>query len=155
MRATLMAGMNYFIFQTEGSWETTTLFLNGEEFLASRLFIQCETGRDWDGDPVKGGLRNGGQMTAYVQPQDGGVDYALFPGKIDLEFPTRKVTIENQSANFAIEFTRVYLDGQEISDELLDIQIDIDAINNNVTASLTVFRPRLFGADEVATYSLI
>ena len=148
--------MNYFIFNTGGDWDTTSLYLNGEEFQANRLYLKFETGRDYDGEPRRGGLQNGGEATCYALPQQGGAgEWALFPGKIDLEFPTHKVTIENNNPTFAIEMTRVWLDGQEVSDELLDLEIDINAIDNQVTAYLTLFRPHLFGADEVATHTLL
>ena len=148
--------MNYFIFNTGGDWDTTSLYLNGEEFQASRLYLRFETGRDYDGEPRKGGLQNGGQATCYAIPQQSGAgEWALFPGKIDLEFPTHKVTLENDNPTFAIEMTRVWLDGQEVSEELLDLEIDINAIDNQVSAYLTLFKPHLFGADEVATHTLL
>ena len=148
--------MNYFIFSTGGDWDTTSLYLNGENFPSNRLFVKFETGRDYDGEPRKGGLSNGGEASASVLPeQTGAGEWAIFPGKIDLEFPTHKVTIENQSPTFAIELTRVWLDEREISDELLDLEIDVDAIQNRVSAYLTLFKPHFFGADEVATYTLL
>jgi hypothetical protein len=148
--------MNYFIFSTGGDWDTTSLYLNGENFPSQRLLIQIETGRDYNGDPRRGGLTNGGQATALVQPEQSGAgEWAIFPGKIDLEFPTHKVTIENQSPTFAIELTRVLLDNVDVSNELLDLNIDINAIDNQVSAYLTLYKPHLFGADEVATYTLL
>lgn len=148
--------MNYFIFNTGGDWDSTSLYLNGEEFPANRLLIEAQTGRDYDGDPRRGGFRNGGDMTALVLPQQSGAgEWAIFPGKIDLEFPMHKVTIENQSPTFAIELTRVWLDNREVTEEVLDIGIDINAIDNQVSAFLTLFKPHLLGADEVATYNLL
>lgn len=148
--------MNYFIFNTGGDWDSTSLYLNGENFPANRLYIRFETGRDYDGQPSRGGLANGGQATAYAQPQDDGArEWALFPGKIDLEFPRHKLTIQNDSPTFAIELTRVLLDGEDVSDQLLDIEIDVDAINDRVTAYLTLFKHHLFGADEIATFTLL
>lgn len=148
--------MNYFIFSTGGDWDSTSLYLNGEEFPSQKLIIQFETGRDYDGDPRRGGLENGGQATAYVLPQQGGAgEWAIFPGKIDLEFPTHRVTIENNSPTFAIELTKVRLDSEDVSHQLLDLVVEIDAIENRASAYLTLFKPRLLGADEIATYTLI
>ena len=147
--------MNYFIFNTGGDWDSTGLYLNGDEFPADRLYLRIETGRDSNGEPRKGGLRNGGQGTCFVLPQGKTEEWAVFPGKIDLEFPTHKITLENQSPTFALELTRVTLDGNDVSDELLDLEIDVNAINDNVTAYLTLYKPKLFGADEIATYTLI
>jgi hypothetical protein len=148
--------MNYFIFNTGGDWDSTTLFLDGQEFPASQLYVELTTGRDEFGEPCRGGLRNGGDMTAYVQPQDENASqFAIFPGKIDLEFPIHKVTVENPSPQFAIEFTRVVMDGEDITDKIIDLQINIDAVANQASASLSLYRPHLLGADEVATFNLI
>ncbi len=148
--------MNYFIFNTGGDWDSTSLYLNGEEFPANRLYLRFETGRGYDGEPRKGGLGNGGEASCYALPQQSGAgEWALFPGKIDLEFPTHKVTIQNETPTFAIELTRIWLDGTDVSNELLDLEIDVDAIENRVSAYLTLFRPHLFGADEIATTTLI
>ena len=148
--------MNYFIFSTGGDWDSTSLYLNGEDFPSQKLFLKFETGRDYDGDPRKGGLELGGEATAFALPQQSGAgEWAIFPGKIDLEFPTHRVTIENNSPTFAIELTKVRLDSEDVSDQLLDLEIDIDAIENRATAYITLFKPKLFGADEIATYTLI
>lgn len=148
--------MNYFIFSTGGDWDTTSLYRNGEEFPANRLYIKFETGRDEDGEPRKGGLENGGDATCYIAPQQTSTgDWALFPGKIDLEFPRHKLTIENNTPNFAIELTRVTLDNRDVSNEILDIEIDVDAIQNRVSAYLTTYKHHVFGADEVATHTLL
>jgi hypothetical protein len=148
--------MNYFIFNTGGDWDSTTLYNNGEEFASSKLFIELSTNRDLDGRPIRGGLSNGGSMTAYVLPQgDNPDEYAIFPGKIDIEVPTHKVTIENTSPQFAIEFTRVWLDGNEVTEQVTDIEINVDAVNNQVSGYITVFKPHFLAADEVATYNLL
>jgi hypothetical protein len=147
--------MTYFIFNTEGSWDSTTLYLNGTEFPANQLFIELQTTRDYNGNYMRNGLANGGQMTAYVRPQDGSADYAIFPGKIDLECPTHKLTIENETPNFMVEFTRVWIDGEDISNQVVEIQVNIDAVNDQVGAYVIVYKPHFLGADEVATYTLI
>lgn len=148
--------MNYFIFSTGGDWDSTTLYNNGQEFLASKLSIELETARDFDGSPVRGGLSNGGTMTAYALPQDDdSSEFAIFPGKIDLEVPTHKLTIENTSPQFAIEFTRVWLDGVEVTDQVVEISVLVDAANNQVSGSITVYKPHFIAADEVATYNLL
>jgi hypothetical protein len=148
--------MRYFIFNTGGDWDSTTLFLNGDEFPADQLYISVQTVRDDFGNYIRGGLANGGEIEAYINPQDPSAGQAaIFPGRIDLEFPTHKVTIENQSPQFAIELTSIVLDGQEVSNEIAEMVVNIDAINNEVSAYLTLYRPHLIAADEVATYTLI
>jgi hypothetical protein len=148
--------MTYFIFNTGGDWDSTTLFLNGQEFAANRLFIELSTGRDGYGQPCRGGIGNGGDMSAYVLPQDDSQgQFPIFPGKIDLEFPLHKLSIENISPQFAIEFTRIVMDNEDITDKIVDLQIDIDAPEDRATAYLSLYRPHLLGADEVASFNLI
>ena len=147
--------MRYFIFSTQGDWDTTTLFLNGDEYAASKLYVELQTGRDDFGNVVRGGLGNGGQMQAYIMPQDGSPEQAIFPGRIDFEFPTHRVTIENQSPMFAVEMTTIVLDGQDVSGEVTEMTINIDAINNEVSAFITLYKPHVFAADEIASYNLL
>lgn len=148
--------MNYFIFSTGGDWDSTSLYNNGQEFLANQLYISLSTGRDLDGSPMRGGLGNGGSMTAYVLPQeDNAGEFAIFPGKIDLEVPTHKVTVENTSPQFAIEFTRVWLDGNDVTDQVVDLEINVDAVNNQVSGYITIYVHHFLASDEVATYNLL
>lgn len=140
---------------TGGDWDTTTLYRDGEEFLASQLYIDLKTMRDEYGETLRGGIENGGEMTAFVVPQDTDQQVAIFPGKIDLDFPTHKVVIENSTPNFAIEFTRVWLDNNDITDQVVEMIVNIDAVNNEVSAYVIVRKPHFFGSDEVATYTLL
>lgn len=148
--------MRYFIFSTGGDWDSTTLFLNGENYPATRLYLGLQTGRDAYGNPRRGGLRNGGQMEALVIPQDQSArEQAIFPGRIDLEFPRHRLTIINETPMFAIEMTSIVLDGQDVSDQILEMEINIDAVANEASAYLNLFKPHLIGADEIATYNLL
>jgi hypothetical protein len=148
--------MNYFIFSTGGDWDSTTLYNNGQEYLANKLFIQLNTARDMDGSPMRGGIGNGGSMTAYVLPQgDNAGEFAIFPGRIDLEVPTHKITVENTSPQFAIEFTTVNLDGQDVTAQVVDLEVNVDAVNNEVSGFITLYKPHFLGSDEVATYNLL
>lgn len=147
---------NYFIFSTGGDWDSTTLYNNGDECLADQLYLDLKSGRDDYGNLRKGGLSDGGQMTAYVSPQgENGAQVGVFPGKIDLSFPMHKITIENDTPNFMIEFTKVFLDGQDISQQVTDLFVNIDAINNEVKAYVMMYKPHFLGADEVATINLL
>jgi len=148
--------MRYFIFSTGGDWDSTSLFLNGDNYPASRLYIGLQTQRDAYGNPVRGGVQNGAQIEAFVMPQDADArEQAIFPGRIDLEFPTHKVTISNDSPMFSAELTSITIDGREISDQILEMQINIDSVANEVSAYLMIYKPHTFAADEVATYNLL
>jgi len=146
---------NYFIFSTGGDWDSTTLYNNGEEYMADRLYIELKSGRDEFGDICRGGLSNGGDMVAYVIPQDSGREVGIFPGRIDLEFPLHKITLINETPNFAIEFTQVILDGQDVTNQIVDFTTNIDPINNDVQAYILLYKPHFLSADEVATINLL
>jgi hypothetical protein len=148
--------MRYFIFNTGGDWDSTTLFLNGDEYPANKLYIEIQAPTDEFGNVVRGGLSNGGQIQAYLIPQDPNpIEQAIFPGRIDLEFPTHKISIINESPQFAVEMTSIILDGQEIADQITEMIVNIDAIENEVSAYVTVYKHHVFAADEVATYTLL
>lgn len=146
---------NYFLFTTSGDWDSTSLWFNGDMYPALKLYIELVSPTNSDGTPLKRALQQGAEMTAFATPQESGPDLAIFPGKIDLEFPTHKLTIENVTPQFAIEMTRIWLDNREITDEVTEIRINIDAERNEVEAFVVILKPHLFGADEVATYALL
>jgi hypothetical protein len=147
---------NYFIFSTSGDWDGTTLYNNGDEYVADRLYIDLKAGRDDYGNYMRGGLVNGnGEATALVVPQGTSQEVGIFPGKIDLEFPMHKVTLTNDTPQFAIEFTRIVLDSVDVTDQVVDFVTDIDAVNNNVQAYIMLYKPHFLSADEVATMNLL
>ncbi len=146
---------NYFIFSTGGDWDSTNLYNNGNEYMADRLYLDLKAGRDEWGNFTRGGISNGGDMTALVVPQGSGQEMGVFPGKIDLEFPAHRITVQNDTPQFAIEFTRILLDGVDVTDNVVDFVTDIDAINNNVQAYIMMYKPHFLSADEVMTINLL
>ena len=62
--------MNNMVFKTGGDWDTTTLFNNNQEVLAAELLVEMHAGRDEDGEPIRGGVRDGGDATAIIRPQN-------------------------------------------------------------------------------------
>ena len=51
--------------------------------------------------------------------------------------------------------TRVWLDGRDVSDRIMDLYVDVNAVDNVVQASVTLYRPHWFTTDEVATIDLL
>lgn len=148
--------MNHIVFTTGGSWETTNLFNNGQEVMAVQLFVELHAGRDeWD-DPVDGGISTGGEMTALVRPQEDPMEeWAIFPGRLEMNFPGHTLVIENTHPRFAFEYTRVWYQGRDVTNSVMDIYVDINAADNVVEARITIYKDRWFGTDEVATYTII
>lgn len=144
------------IFHTDGDWDTTSLFNNGQEVLASQLFVEIHAGRDGWGDPDRGGIYAGGTINAIICTQDSpDVEQGIFPGRLDLEFPGHTLIVENTHPFFDFEFTRVTYNGVDVTNNIVDLLVNIDADNNIVEASITIYKPHWLTADEVATYNII
>ena len=148
--------MNNMVFSTGGDWDSTTLFNNGMEVMAAQLFVEIHAGRDGYGDPMAGGISNGGEVTAIVRPQDNPRDQlGIFPGRLELNFPGNVVVIENVHPMFAFEYTRVWFNGIDATNNVVDIYVDINAVENIVQGYITLYKPHWIASDEVATYNLI
>lgn len=147
--------MNDVLFTTGGDWDSTTLHNQGQEVLAAQLFVELHTGRNEDGEPVNGGIENGGEMSAILRTQDDpDREEGIFPGRLELRFPGHTLVVENTHPAFAFEFTRVTYNGRDVTGSVLDLYADINAVDNVVKAYITLYKDRWFGADEVATYSI-
>ena len=148
--------MNNVVFQTSGDWDTTTLTNNGLEVMAAQLFVELRAGRDGYGEPDRGGVFNGGELTATIRTQDQpDVPFGIFPGRIDLQFPGHTLQIENTHPVFAFEFTRVWYNGRDVTDKIMDLYVDVNAVDNIVQAYVTLYKAHWLGSDEVATYTII
>lgn len=148
--------MNQLEFSTLGDWDTTTLYNDGVEVLASRLYVEMHAGQSYDDGPARGGIPSGGECTAYINPQeDQSQETPIFPGRLSLSMPSHNVVIENVSPQFDFEATRVWFDSKEVTDNLVDLLVDINAVDNEVNAYIVLYRPHWLSSDEVATYTLI
>jgi hypothetical protein len=148
--------MNNMTFKTGGDWDSTFLYNNGEEVLAAQLFVELHAGRDEFGEPCMGGIGAGGEMTAIVRPQSNPeVEQGIFPGRLQMDFPGHSIVIENNHPGFAFEFTRVWYNGRDVSENVIEVHVDIDAINDNVSAYIMLYKPHWITSDEVATYTIL
>ena len=148
--------MNNVVFQTGGDWDTTTLANNGQEVLAAQLFVELKAGRDAYGEPDRGGVLNGGELTATIRTQaDPDTPEGIFPGRIEMDFPGHSLQIENTHPTFSFEFTRVWYNGRDVTDKIMDLYVDINAVDNVVQAYVTLYKAHWLGSDEVATYNII
>jgi hypothetical protein len=144
------------VFSTGGDWDSTTLHNNGREVSAAQLFVELISGRDDFGNPRGGGINNGGEITAIVRPQeDPNQEIGIFPGRLEMNFPGHSIVIENNHPGFAFEFTRVWHNGVDITNQVTDIYVDVNAVDNVVRAYVQIYRDRFFGRDEVITYNII
>lgn len=148
--------MNDITFQTGGDWSSTTLYNNGVEVLAAQLFVQVLAGRDeWD-NPVRGGIYDGTDLTALVRPQqDPEQAWDILPGRVTLTFPGHVVVLENYHPMVDPDATRVWYNGQDVTDRIVDVYVDINALDDIVKAYVTVYKPHWIRTDEVITYTIV
>src|SRR5262249_34911894 len=147
---------NQVVFSTGGDWDSTTLHANGSEFLAAQLFVELHAGRDGFGNPTGGGIQDGGELTAIVRPQDNpDQPIDIFPGRLEMNFPGNSVVMENLDPMLSFGATRVWHNGRELTDRIMDVYVDINGVDNVIQASITAFRPHWIAADEVATLDLL
>lgn len=144
------------VFSTGGDWDSTTLYNNGQEVMASQLFVEMHAGRDDFGNPNRGGVQDGGEIDAIVRPQDNPqTQLGIFPGRLEMNFPGHTLVVENTHPAFAFEFTRIWYNGVDVTNNLVDLLVNIDADQNIVQAYITLYKPHWLSADEVATYNII
>ena len=148
--------MNDMTFQTGGDWNSTTLYNNGVEVPAAQLFVELRAGRDEYNTPVQGGIYSGTELTAIVRPQDNPEDVLdILPGKLTLVFPGHTVVVENYHPMADPEATRVWYNGQEVTNRVVDVYADINAQDDSVKAFVSVYKPHFIATDEVITYTIV
>ncbi len=148
--------MNDMTFQTGGDWNSTTLYNNGVEVPAAQLFIELRAGRDEYDNPIKGGIYDGTDLTAIVRPQDNPDDALdILPGKLTLTFPGHEVVLENYHPMVDPEATRVWYNGQDVTNRVVDVYMDVNADADTVKAFVSLYKPHFIATDEVITYAIV
>lgn len=147
---------NDLVFRTEGSWDTTTLFNNGYEVAAAQLYIELRAGRDDYGDEVAGGIWEGADLTALVRPADDPLaPFDIFPGRISLEFPGYRIVLENDHPEVDLRHLRIWFNGDDVTSRIVDLVVDINAVDDFVQAFATIYKSRFLLRDEVITHNII
>jgi hypothetical protein len=147
--------MNNVVFQTKGDWDSTFLENNGQEVLAQELLVDLHSGRDEMGNPSRGGVGTGGEMVAYIRTQsDPNTQMSIFPGHISITFPGHVVIVENTHPSFAFEMTRVLYNGQDVTRNIVELHVQVNADENIVSAYITLYKAHWISADEVATITI-
>lgn len=147
---------NELIFRTGGDWDSTTLMSNGYTVEAAQLYIELHAGRDDWGDEVHGGIWEGAELTALIRPADTpDLPYDIFPGRISMEFPGYTIVMENEHPMGDLRHLRIWFNGENITDRVVDIVVDINAVDNFVQAFATVYKSRFLLRDEVITHNIL
>jgi hypothetical protein len=147
---------NEFIFSTGGDWDTTSLTSGGYSIEAAQLYVELRAGRDDWGDEVEGGIWEGAELTALIRPaEDPMAPYDIFPGRITMEFPGYTIIMENQHPMVDMRHLRIWFNGEDITDRVVDIVVDINAVDSFVQAYASVYKSRFLLRDEVITYNIL
>lgn len=147
---------NEIFFSTGGDWDSTSLMSNGYAIEAAQLYIELRAGRDDWGDEVHGGIWEGADLTAMIRPaEDPMAPFDIFPGRISMEFPGYTIVMENQHPMVDMRHLRVWLNGEDITDRVVDVVVDINAVDSFVQAYVTVYKSRFLLRDEVITHTII
>ncbi|WP_395146426.1 hypothetical protein [Armatimonas sp.] len=147
---------NEILFSTGGDWDSTSLMSNGYAIEAAQLYIELSAGRDDWGDEVQGGIWEGADLTAMIRPaEDPMAPIDIFPGRISMEFPGYTIVMENQHPMVDMRHLRVWLNGEDITDRVVDVVVDINAVDSFVQAYVSVYKSRFLLRDEVITHTII
>ena len=147
---------NEILFSTGGDWDSTSQMSNGYAIEAAQLYIELRAGRDDWGDEVQGGIWEGADLTAMIRPaEDPMAPFDIFPGRISMEFPGYTIVMENQHPMVDMHHLRVWLNGEDITDRVVDVVVDINAVDSFVQAYVTVYKSRFLLRDEVITHTII
>jgi hypothetical protein len=147
---------NEIIFRTGGDWDSTSLYNNGYEIAAAQLYIELRAGRDDFGDEVHGGIWEGADLTALIRPADDPLaPFDIFPGRISLEFPGYTVVMENLHPAVDMRHLQVWFNGEDITERVVDIVVDINALDDFVQAYASVYKSRFLLRDEVITHNIL
>ena len=173
--------VNNVILMTLGTWETTNLLNNEAEVGASRLFLHivCDSPRGG----IQGGSGMEHYITPFDESGAtqgaGGVKYPLFPGRFeaDLNIPSgtknadgstaysrNLVVVENTHPTVNMDYTRVWFisgsggsvsDDDEVTDQLLELYLELDYPQNIVRGYIRIYKRPVFGRDSELAVTLM
>jgi len=128
--------INDFAFSTAGDWDSVAVLAGGVEWdAARRFFVELKTFDENDGD---GGIDEGGTLTAevtYIDPNDPEslVTAPIFPGRFSVTALGKpEIVIENIDPDFEFLQTKVWMDGLDITDRIVSMKFDINALDLSV-----------------------
>ena len=91
-----------------------------------------------------------------MKPQDNpNQEMGIFPGRLEMNFPGHSIVIENTHPGFAFEFTRISYNHQDITGNIVDLLVNVNAVDDVVQAYITLYKAHWFSSDEVATYTIV
>jgi len=167
--------MNNLTFTTQGSWETTTLTRNGEQVAARAIYLKL-TSVDFnegdDGGTDSGIIVDEARVVIPRVSQDevddaidrGNFDLAyslcsdedIFPGLIEFITPSTAFRVELTDPTMNSDNFRFFMEGIDITDDICEVEFNIDSINNTVSGWFSYVSDRgLFGRFDTTTVTVL
>ncbi|MFX8727433.1 hypothetical protein ABTM60_19085, partial [Acinetobacter baumannii] len=78
-----------------------------------------------------------------------------FPGSLQIEVPRHKLNIVNRDPHFAFENTQVYYQEIEVTMQMAELYLEIDADQNIVQCYISLFQGHGIGSGNAETFTLL
>ncbi len=173
--------LNNIVLMTFGTWESTNLLNNQEEVGAARLFLHIVCDSDRGGIRAGSGMEH--YLSPLDDPStpidEETLKYPLFPGRFeaDLSVPTgvknadgslvyshNLIAVENTHPTINQDYTRVWYaggtggsvsDDDEVTDQLLELYLELDYPQNIVRGYIRIYKKPLLGSDSELAVTLL
>lgn len=132
--------LNDILFSTDGTWDNTNVFNCGKPLPCRRIFLDLRTYGEEDGES---GVDEGGSLVGWVDYVAQGADEQdlhapteradIFPGAIEFQVKNQVVRVECSSREANFLATRVFVDGLEMTEEIIRVFAEIDAVDDRVS----------------------
>ena len=134
-----------------------TLYNNGVEVPAAHSSSSnFAAGRDEDGDPISGGIFDGASLTAIIRPQENpDQPFDILPGRLTMECPGYTLVLENFHPGVYLNQTQVFLNNENVTSRVVDLYVDINSVDDIVTAWATIYKSHFFRSDELITHTIL
>ena len=170
-----MPGSNL-LFQTQGSWETSNVFHQGQQIACMAILLNISSKSYLDDRP--GGLEDGAfidQAVVHVPKNDQAMDEIeslisqgeleqakdfcntmnIFPGEITIVTGSTSVKVFFDDPLGDTSAIRVFLEDVEVTNDFCNLNCEIDYIQNVVRCSLTLTKERRFLSHDNETIPIL
>ncbi len=155
---------NNYLFITDKTWDGTNLYNHGEEVPAAQLFLHYRVERNVF-DRIDGGGAEAFVVPMYVNGDGDQVilpRQGIFPGILDIQISGvsgqgvgTDIRVECNSPFFTFEDTRVFYEGVEVTETIVELFLDINYPDNVVQGFISFFKSSRFRPDEITQVAFL